>query len=158
MRRKCRPGATIETRLLSWTDKTDSCWLWRGYRDRNGYGQLTINKQTRKSHRVSWEIFRGPIPADKCVLHKCDVGSCINPDHLYLGTKADNTRDALERNRLRPPVGERNWRCKLTEKRVTEIRKLRASGMMLKHLEKKFGISNGQISQIANHKAWKHVK
>jgi len=76
----------------------DECWLWRGgvqkskTRGRGGYGWFWLGK-AQHAHRVSWLLHHGPIPEGKCVLHRCDVRRCVNPAHLWLGTKADNNRD-----------------------------------------------------------------
>lgn len=80
------------------------CWLWTGWHDADGYGKLAIPSPSRSqllAHRVSWEIHHGPIPAGKCVLHRCDTPSCINPAHLFLGTQADNMRDMHAKGRGR---------------------------------------------------------
>lgn len=78
------------------------CWLWDSPRnDRFGYGYYR-NRKNRKilaAHRLAWSLYRGPIPDGICVLHKCDTPACVNPDHLFLGTRADNNRDMNSKNR-----------------------------------------------------------
>lgn len=76
------------------------CWLWEGAVDRYGYGKIRDNCHRVQAHRVSWILHNGPIPEGLCVLHKCDVPGCVNPDHLFLGTNKDNTQDALKKGRL----------------------------------------------------------
>lgn len=83
----------------------DGCWLWQGT-TRHGYGVIYV-KETRRyerTHRLSWELHRGPIPEGEgfhgiCVCHYCDVRNCINPDHLFLGTQLDNVRDRDRKKR-----------------------------------------------------------
>jgi len=72
------------------------CWIWAKVSD-SGYGYLYINYHQYLAHRYAWELYRGPIPEGLWILHKCDIKSCVNPDHLYLGTLIDNTWDAVDR-------------------------------------------------------------
>lgn len=78
------------------------CWIWLGgTRGKSGYGCMTHPKTQKptQAHRFSWELHRGEIPEGMLVLHKCDVPSCVNPDHLYLGTHGENMKDMVKRNR-----------------------------------------------------------
>jgi len=86
-----------ETRFWKHVNKTDSCWLWTASGN-NEYGQTNAAKKVAV-HRLSWELAYGPIPAGLCVLHKCDVPRCVRPDHLFLGTQGDNTRDRIAKCR-----------------------------------------------------------
>ena len=72
------------------------CWEWRGLRDKHGYGRKGPYKTT---HRLAWEWANGPVPAGMCVLHRCDNPPCCNPDHLFLGTQADNLADMVAKGR-----------------------------------------------------------
>lgn len=139
------------------------CWMWTGYKDEWGYGRLTINKSTVRAHRYSWELNNGPITDSLLVLHKCDNPECTNPNHLFLGTDADNIKDRDNKKRGKwatgeshgskthpesVPTGERNGaythpemirkgeehgRAILTEEDVLEIRAIHRKG------SKKFG-------------------
>jgi|SRR5712664_2187267 len=73
------------------------CWLWDGTMFSSGYGALKIQGVMLSAHRLSWTLYRGTIPDNLWVLHKCDVRCCVNPEHLYLGTPSDNVQDMLDR-------------------------------------------------------------
>lgn len=102
---------TLKERIerLSMPEPNTGCWLWiaSGRSNQNGieYGRLevTTDGSCRKvaAHRVSYEVFKGPIPNGLNVLHKCDVGCCVNPDHLFLGTQVDNMKDCYAKGRIR---------------------------------------------------------
>lgn len=86
-------------RFFSKVNKTERCWEWTAAL-RNGYGAFKINKKIYSAHRVSWELANGKIPANLFVCHKCDNPKCVNPDHLFLGTRSDNMKDAFKKGRL----------------------------------------------------------
>lgn len=81
-------------------DKTKGCWNWIGAKHRQGYGNFGVKGKIKLSHRVSWEIYVGKIPKDMCVCHKCDNPSCVNPDHLFLGSQYENVQDCKKKGRL----------------------------------------------------------
>jgi hypothetical protein len=84
-------------------EPNSGCWIWTGWVNRAGYGYININgrhERDTEAHRAAWLLFRGPIPEGMYVCHKCDIPSCVNPDHLFLGTQTDNMRDASAKGRL----------------------------------------------------------
>lgn len=140
-------------------EKTPSgCWLWTGAKSARGYGAVWIRdgikKTSLRAHRVSWEITKGAIPQGLHVLHHCDVPACVNPDHLYLGTNADNVADAIARKRYKPLRGEAAPNAKLTVEQVHEIRESKEPS---REIGLKFGISSMQVSRIRRGIAWSNM-
>lgn len=110
-------------------EPNSGCWLWTGCRAAFGYGRINAADngpaQVKNAHRVSWEMNKGEIPDGLCVLHKCDNPACVNPDHLFLGTRRDNVHDMVskKRNRSGDQRGERHGGRKLSSEDVRDIRK-----------------------------------
>lgn len=130
------------------------CWEWTAAYGSNGYGQFRVGKMG-SAHRASYEIHKGDIPAGVCVLHKCDNPKCVNPDHLFLGTKADNAADMNAKNRQARQKGSKHGRSKLTDLQVEEIRELHSLGNYTqRYLGRLFGVSYQQVSRIVNNKRW----
>lgn len=151
---------TIEQFEKYYMPVTESgCWIWIKYCMPYGHGQLRIGGKTYLAHRVSYELFRGPIPEGLCVCHKCDVPQCVNPDHLFLGTQQENIMDRVKKGRpgnkgkLGINQGIGNGSAKLTEKIVKEIfldKKHQQS-----ELAYKFNISQPTVSDIKTGRCWK---
>ena len=148
-------------RFWSKVDRGTGCWTWTGHLHRNGYGYFHIGSyETRKAllpHRVSWELAFGPIPVGLCVCHRCDNRVCVNPDHLFLGTHAENLADMRAKGRSPgPPVlrGAAHGRAKLTEDQVHAIRKGYASGKRIADLVSEFGSHKSTIWRIVHNRGW----
>lgn len=148
--------------------KTDKhCWEWRAAKKKEGYGFFGVgcrwDKTKRKmlAHRVSYEIFVGPIPSGMFVCHHCDNPSCVNPDHLFVGTCQDNLRDMTEKGRRakppRPPnlLGDLHPSAKLSYPKAKQIRReYFAGGVSQKDLGKKFKVSQTTIWKVVRDKRW----
>lgn len=161
-------------RFWSKVNKTEGCWEWTASTSRNGYGIFWLPNPRRMhcAHRVSWIIENGPIQDGMFVCHKCDNPRCVRPDHLFLGTAADNVHDMIEKGRqvwpgaprgnkngmrLHPESarrGESNHNSKIT----TEIvRTIRSSSEPASALAKRYGVTKANITLIRRREAWAHV-
>ena len=147
-------GSTPEERFWSYVKKNNSCWEWIGNRQRFGHGNMNINGiGLCLAHRISWVLHRGEIPDGLCVLHHCDSPSCVNPDHLYVGTISDNNWDREIRHR-RNVRADRNPRAKLRWPQVREIRR-RFDGTNTAGLAREFAVNSGTIWFIVRNLTWK---
>lgn len=141
-------------RFWSKVDKSGDCWLWTASKDKDGYGQIRVDGKNLKAHRLVIELEGSDVPSGMCVLHRCDTPSCVRPDHLYIGTMADNVRDRDDRGRRAPPVGENNGRAKLTTEDVAKIRRVYASGFTQQMIANRFGVHQTTISNIIRGRNW----
>jgi hypothetical protein len=128
------------------------CWLWAGSYFDNGYGQAHYSDRPLGAHRLSWIFHNGEIPEGMQVLHHCDVRSCVNPAHLFLGTHGDNMRDMVKKGRQY--VGHNAATAKLTAENVREIRN--SPGRAQSFWAKRFGVDQSTISDVVTGKSWSH--
>jgi hypothetical protein len=138
-----------------YVDKGGSCWLWNGPRTHKGYGALQVEiagLTYYRAHRVSWAIHNGEIPDDLHVLHKCNNPWCVNPEHLRLGTNAENVEDRKRDGRQ--ITGERNGRAKLTPELV---RRIRQDDRPQTEWAEELGVHPTTIGNIRAGKKWRHV-
>lgn len=135
----------------------DGCWLWTGH-THWGYGDHYFNGRRQKAHRISWQIFRGPIPDGVKVLHKCDTKGCVRPDHLFLGSQRDNIRDMFAKGRQHDRSGEHSGRAKLTEYAVKQIRLWYAEGgVTMQQLGAWYGVSLAAINAVIKRRNWQNT-
>jgi hypothetical protein len=144
----------LRARIYAQTEFTKTCWVWKGNKDRKGYGIASHNRQEFRTHRLSWIMHIGEIPEGMWVLHKCDNPSCINPDHLFLGTSDDNVRDRNEKGRT--SHGERQS-GKLRREDVWAIRKEPRYRGSRAVVAAKYGVSKSAIDLILKGASWKRV-
>jgi len=164
----------IKTRFWSHVTKgnNNDCWEWFGAHDHFGYGHLKILGKLVSSHRLSWVLHKGKIPLNMCVLHRCDNPKCINPDHLFLGTKKDNNLDKETKGRANHAFGnrhgryvspwdsrgEKNSNAILTKKQVIMVREMAKKGYSIALLSRKLSVSEGCLRNIVKRRTWKHLK
>lgn len=142
-----KPIANPCTRFLSRVDVKDwnhlVCWPWLGAGKGNGYGNIRANGRNITAHRRSYELFVGPVSDGLDVCHSCDNRSCVNPDHLFLGTRTENVDDARQKGRL--TGGKRKH---LRESTVQEIRRRLAGGMSARRVSADTGVGYSTIKNI----------
>ena len=131
-------------------DDPDACWGWSAALFESGYPAIAAEPPSRAmllGHRVSYELHVGPIPPELCCLHRCDVRSCTNPAHLFLGTKADNNHDKIAKGRQ--PCGEAHHLAKLTQAQADLIRAIHAGKASMQQIAALFGVSRALVSSGA---------
>ena len=150
--------------------KTDTCWLWTASKRNKGYGAFVYPSSTGdiiqgRAHRFSWELHHENIPNGLCVLHKCDTPACVNPEHLFIGTKSDNNKDMCLKGRHRSGTrktpkhlckykrGEEHHYYKFSDQIIKKIRMDRNGGLSYGKLSKKFCVSIGYLWRICNWEA-----
>lgn len=157
--------STVEAEFMRHVRVTDGCWSWQGNRNLHGYGRWQNRGKTWVSSRASYTLFIGPIPGDMLVCHHCDNPQCVRPDHLFLGTYLDNTRDRQQKGRSCRPHsldrrGEKNSSAKLDTAKVIQIREaVRNNPNMgiIGTLAKEYGVSFSTIWRVVTGHRWKHV-
>lgn len=144
---------TPEQRLNYRTDKSGECWL---YGTGDGYGKVTIRRtESVPAHRLAYQLAYGPIPDGLVVRHKCDTPRCVRPEHLEVGTHADNSKDMTTRQRQ--ARGQQQGSAKITEGDVVAIREMARSGVTQTEIASAFGISRSEASSVIRGDKWSHV-
>lgn len=151
----------MKARFEAKVRKTATCWEWTANLDKDGYGQIWVDKQRRRARapRVAWELYIGPIPPKQCVLHHCDNPKCVRPSHLFLGSVCDNNQDRARKGRsavnIYPLPGERNPHAKLTNRQAQEIRFKYQTGLTQTALAAQYGLSQVAVSRVVRGVAYR---
>lgn len=148
--------AEIEARSVP--EPNTGCWLWTGSVGANGYPKHRLGGKTVAAHRTAYRLACSD-PGSLFVCHRCDTPTCVNPNHLFLGTPADNVADMDAKGRAvrRGVRGERNPCSKLKDSQILDIRTERAAGRTLKALAAKYSVSESMISMVCRGVRWAHV-
>jgi len=128
------------------------CWVWMGTTNSVGYGQIEHKSKKLYAHRASYEAFVGPITQGMYVCHICDNVSCVNPNHLFVGTQKQNLQDMKKKGRS--TRGEKSGCSKLTEEQVNQILTMEGTNSFIGKI---FNVSKSLISAIKLKKRWAHV-
>lgn len=168
LRRNQKYGSPVASLMMPWlwkrlsyderfaanVTKGEGCWLWQGGKDKDGYGLFNARFEGAahtRAHRYSYARYKGPISSLLFVCHTCDVRACVNPDHLFLGTSAENTDDKMAKGRHRTPEGERHYRALLTEEQVKVILDDPRTHSRIAH---DYNVSRTTISSIKTRHSW----
>jgi len=155
--------STLEVRFWGFVTKKSEtqCWEWEGQKLSNGYGRISLGAKelgAEGAHRVSWKLANNKeIPQGWYVMHKCDNPSCVNPNHLTIGTAKENTQDMIRKGRkiTVAPLGEENGKSLLNAEKVLLIR---ASNLNHTALGRLLGVSPNCIRGVRTGRTWSHIK
>lgn len=135
------------------------CWEWQGSVTYAGYGCIWVERKRWQAHRLAYTLFVGEIPKDLCVLHRCDFRLCCNPEHLVLGTRAQNMAEMYARGRQSSRADRQTFgHRKLTEDQVLEIDRLYAEGWSQERIAPLFGVHQTAISKVIRRQSWQHIR
>lgn len=140
-------------RFWSMVDKAapGGCWVFKGHKTAKGYGWFNAGpgRGPMAAHRFAYDLLVKPIPSGMFVCHRCDNRPCVNPDHLFLGTAADNSADMVRKGRSPRARGEKSGKAKLTDAEVREILRRRSAGDLCRSIAADFGVHPAHVSRIA---------
>jgi len=153
---QCGKNWPLAKRLEFWSmpEPNSGCQLWLGHVNVWGYGAMRHAGKMRRVHRLAWIVANGEIPEGMHVCHRCDVPTCINPHHLWLGTHDENMADKAVKGRAYIMLGIQQPLAKLTDERVREIRN---STLSLRHFAQKFGVTYTAVRHARIGHTWRHL-
>lgn len=148
-----------EAAIKRFEEKVDKskngCWEWMAAKHPKGYGNFSLDGKIQGAHRIAYKLYIGKIPEGLFVCHHCDNPGCVNPEHLFLGTNADNAHD--RDNKERGSYGENRPNAKLTADMVNKIRVKWMDGITMSDLGREFGVARQTISTIVHNRKWRRV-
>ena len=147
--------------LLMSNPNKDGCWEWQGCVQGNGYSRVRYNGKTEYGHRLSYVAFKGDIPDGMDVCHTCDNRKCVNPDHLFLGTRKENMQDCAKKGRTTKGTsfnaGESCGASKLKAADIIFARQLAKAGEIPRVIAERFGVHTDTIRCVLQRKTWRHI-
>lgn len=160
-----KKGTTAEQRFWQKVNKngptmphmTTNCWEWVGANNKHKYGSFFYDNKIQRAHRVSYQLYYGNIPDGIFICHHCDNKKCVRPDHLFAGTRQDNTDDMMKKGRHIAQHGMKHNKAKLTDSDIIEIRNLHKQGSDCRDIAKQKGVAFSTIYRIVGHKLWRHI-
>lgn len=135
----------IKERLMEkMTPAPNGCWEWTGGMRADGYGLVWFEGKAQRAHRIAYQVLKGPLDTKDVLCHKCDNRKCINPDHIFIGSRADNVRDAASKNRM--PHGKSHWNATLSDAQIAMIRSI--EGVTYTEIARQFGVAQSTVSRL----------
>jgi hypothetical protein len=138
-------------------ENNNGCWIWQGKIGRGGYGVIRYKNKDWRAHRLFYYVLVGDLGgSDVVACHKCDVRTCVNPGHIWLGTREENQHDMKAKKRQ--AFGIKNGMAKLTVENVLEIKEQLRAGVFQKTIAAQYGVTQSSISLIQRGVTWSHIK
>lgn len=140
----------LKERILEKIEKVESgCWEWTAQLRPDGYAMIWHEGGSRRAHRIAYEVFKNEkLNAHDVLCHRCDNRKCVNPAHIFIGTRGDNVRDAASKDRM--PFGSSHWNARLTDTQVEMIRSIK--GVPNQEIARQFGVNSSTISRLRSGK------
>lgn len=136
----------------------NGCWVWTGGCSNTGYGSFSINGKNYATHRLSYAMHKGVVPVGAHVMHSCDRPRCVNPDHLFTGTHADNMRDKRAKGRAQRLSGALNGKTVVSADLAKRIYLTAKAGKLKqREIAELFGVSRAMVADIANRRSHRDV-
>lgn len=154
-RRLCATSPAARLAARSEPDTNGGCLLWAGPINERGYGQIGVSGGKWRVHRLAWALANGDIPLGMHVLHRCDVRTCVNPLHLFLGSNADNVADMVNKGRNRACAGAQNGQSKLTYEIVRSVWARINAHESCASIARDVGVSRTAVSNIKVGRTWR---